>query len=114
MTLLTTGLIDNAAVSGVRPSASLSLLISNNDTISVTVQIEGFFQSGTTKVMYVQEVFNLAPGNVAQRSYYADFDAYEFQFTVSSEAVDISVWGKDSAGNLIAAQRLVAEELNQV
>lgn len=114
MTLLTTGLIDNAAVSGVRPSASLSVLITNNDSISATVKIEGFFQSGTTKVMYVQEEFSLAPGNVAQRSYFADFDAFEFQFTISSDAVDISAWGKDSAGNLIAAQRVVTQELNNV
>lgn len=114
MTLLTTGLIDNTAVSGVRPSVSLSVLITNNDTISATVKIEGFFQSESAKVMYVQEEFILAPGNVAQRSYFADFDAFEFQFTVSSRDVDISAWGKDSAGNLTTAQRIVAEELTQV
>lgn len=114
MTLLTTGIIENPEVSGVRPSVSLSVLITNNDTISATVKIEGFFLSETTKVMYVQEEFILAPGNVAQRSYFANFDAFEFQFTVSSDAVDISAWGKDSAGNLTTAQRLVSEELNPV
>jgi len=112
MALLTTGLFENAAVSGIRPSSTLSVLISNNDTISVTVQIEGFFQSGTTKVMYVQELFTLTAGNVAQRSYYANFEAFEFQFTVSSEAVNVSAWGKDPAGNLTTAQRVVAQELN--
>lgn len=112
MAFLTTGLIDNTAVSGVRPSSTLSVLISNNDSVSVTIQIEGFFQSGTTKIMYVEELFVLAAGNVAQRNYFAEFDAFEFQFTISSQAVNISAWGKDAAGNLTTAQRVVAQELN--
>ncbi len=59
MALLTTGLFENAAVSGVRPSSTLAVRLSNDDTISVTIQIEGFFQSGTTKVkqtLGIQEV----------------------------------------------------------
>jgi len=112
MAFLTTGLIDNTAVSGVRPSSTLSVLISNNDTVSVTVQIEGFFQSGATKVFYVQELFALPAGNVAQRNYYADLEAFEFQFTVNSEAVNISAWGKDPSGNLTTAQRVVSQEVN--
>lgn len=112
MALLTTGMIDNTAVSGVRPSSTLSVLITNNDTVSATIHIEGFFQSGTTKVKYVEELFNLAPGNVAQRSYYAQFDAFEFKFIVSSEAINVSIWGKDSAGNLTTAQRVVSQEVD--
>ncbi|MDQ7092669.1 hypothetical protein REC12_03625 [Desulfosporosinus sp. PR] len=114
MALLTTGLIDNTAVSGVRPSSTLTVLVSNDDSANETVLIEGFYQSGTTKIMYVQELFNLAPGEVAQRNYYAEFDAFEFQFTVSSQFVVISAWGKDAAGNLTTAHRIVAEEVDLV
>ena len=109
---LTTGLFDNAPVAGVRPSSTLSVNISNDDTAFVDIQIEGFFQSGTTKVMYVQEIFTLAPGSVALRSYFAQFDVFEFQFTVSSEAVEITAWGKDANGNLTTAHRVVAQEVN--
>ncbi|EGW41725.1 hypothetical protein [Desulfosporosinus sp. OT] len=114
MPLLTTGLFENTAVSGVRPSSTLSVLISNDDVISVSVQIEGFFQSGTTKILYVQELFILAAGAVAQRNYFAQFDAFEFQFNVSSQAVEVSAWGKDAAGNLTTAHRAVAEEVDLV
>ncbi|ODA39701.1 hypothetical protein [Desulfosporosinus sp. BG] len=112
MPLLTTGLLENTAVEGVRPSTTLSVQISNDDTISASVQIEGFFQSGTTKVLYVQELFVLAAGAVAQRNYFVGFNAFEFQFTVSSQAVKVSAWGKDAAGNLTTAHRVVAEEVN--
>lgn len=112
MPLLTTGLFENTAVAGVRPSSTLVVQISNDDAISASVQIEGFFQSGTTKIMYVQELFILAAGAVAQRTYFAQFDAFEFQFNVSSQAVKFSAWGKDNAGNLTTAHRVVAEEVN--
>jgi len=108
---LTTGLFDNAPVSGVRPSSTLSINISNDDTGTVDVLIEGFFQSGTTKVLYVQELFTLAAGSVAKRDYYAQFDVFEFQFTVSSETVEVTAWGKDPAGNLTTAHRVVAQEV---
>lgn len=111
---LTTGLFDNTPVAGIRPSSTLSINISNDDTVAAEVLIEGFFQSGTTKVMYVQELFILAPGNVAQRSYFAEFDAFEFQFTVSSEMVKVTAWGKDAAGNLTTAHRVVAQEVDPI
>ncbi|MHB8076880.1 hypothetical protein [Desulfosporosinus fructosivorans] len=109
---LTTGLFENTPVAGVRPSSTLSVNISNDDTVTVDVLIEGFFQSGTTKVMYVQEAFTLIAGNVAQRNYFAEFDAFEFQFTVSTEAVEVTAWGKDAAGNLTTAHRGVAQEVD--
>lgn len=109
---LTTGLFDNTPVAGVRPSSTLSVNISNHDTTTVEVLIEGFFQSGTSKVLYVQELFILAAGNVAQRTYFAQLDAFEFQFTVSSEAVKVTAWGKDAAGNLTTAHRVVAQEVD--
>ena len=114
MTLLTTGLFENTAVSGVRPSSTLSVLITNDDTISVTIRIEGFYQSGITKIKYVDELFDLTSGAVAQRNYYAQFDAFEFQFNVSSEAVSVSTWGKDAAGNLTTAHRVVSQEVDPI
>jgi len=112
MPLLTTGLFENAAVSGVRPSSTLSVVISNDDITSVAIQIEGFFQSGTTKVKYVEELFTLTAGSVAKRNYFAQFNVFEFQFTVSSEAVEVTAWGKDATGNLTTPHRVVAQEVN--
>ena len=114
MALLTTGLFENTAVSGVRPSSTLAVRISNDDTISQTIHIEGFFQSGATKVQYVDELIALAAGEVALRNYYAQFDAFEFKFIISSLAVNVSAWGKDAAGNLTTAHRVVAEEVNLI
>ena len=114
MSELTTGMFDNTPVAGIRPSSTISVNISNDDTATVTVQIEGFYQSGTTKVLYVHELFNLTAGSVAQKSYYAQFDGFEFQFIVSSEAVQVTAWGKDATGNLITAHREVAQEVNQL
>ena len=114
MPYLTTGLFDNTPVAGVRPSSTLSLNISNDDTATVDVQIEGFFQSGTTKVKYVEELFTLTAGSVTQINYFAQFNAFEFQFTVSSLAVSVSAWGKDVAGNLTTAHRVVAKEVNPI
>jgi hypothetical protein len=109
---LTTGLFDNTPVAGVRPSSTLAVNISNDDTVPVDVQIEGFYQSGITKVKYVEELFTLPAGSVAKRNYFAQFDAFEFQFTVSSESVEITAWGKDAVGNLTTAHRVVAQEVN--
>jgi len=109
---LTTGLFDNTPVAGVRPSSTLSVNISNDDTSTVTVQILGFYQSGTTKVLYVDELFSLTVGSVARKNYYAQFDGFEFQFIVSSEAVQVTAWGKDATGNLTTAHRVVAKEIN--
>jgi len=63
-------------------------------------------------VLYVQELFTLTPGSVALRSYFAQFDTFEFQFIVSSDAVEITAWGKDTAGNLTTAHRVVAQEVD--
>lgn len=108
---LTTGLFENTPVAGVRPSSTLSVNISNDDVSTVDISIEGFYQSGTTKVLYVLELFTLTPGSVALRNYFAEFDAFEFQFSVSSEAVEVTAWGKDAAGNLTTAHREVAQEV---
>ena len=110
---LTTGLFENTAVAGVRPSTTLTVRIANDDTSTVAIQIEGYFLSGTTKVKYVEEFFTLGAGEVTLKNYFAQFDAFEFQFFVSSEAVAVTAWGKDANGNLTTAHRAVAEEINE-
>jgi len=110
MPYLTTGLIDNTAVASVRKSSRLTVEITNEDISTVAIQIEGFLQSGTIKVKYVDEFFTLTAGTVALRNYYTLFDAFEFQFFVSSQAVNVSAWGKDITGNLTLDYRVFVEE----
>ena len=114
MSWLTTGLMDNLKVAGVRPTSSIMVRLTNDDKIDVDVQIKGYYLAGTTKTQYVMEHFGLAPGGVANRNYNAQFDAFEFQFINSSDLVEISVWGKNAAGNLTIAHRMVAAELDEL
>jgi len=109
MPYLTTGLLDNTSVEGVRQSSTLSVNISNEDTSTVAIQVEGFFQSGTTKVKYVEEFFTLTAGTVVLKNYLVPFNDFEFIFFVSSQAVEVSVWSKDIAGNFTSAHLTVAE-----
>ncbi len=111
MAPLTTGLIENTPVSGVRPTLTLAVRISNDDTVTNSVMIHGFSVTGTTKTLYVLETISILAGGVATRNYYAQFDAFEFQFTASSAKVEISAWGIDSSGNLTTAHRILPEEL---
>ena len=108
MPYLTTGLFDNTIVASDRPSSTILVELSNEDTSTVAVQIEGFLQNGTKKIKYVDEFFTLAAGTVAQKYYYTPFDACEFQFFVSSQAVNVFVWGKDVAGKLTSAYQVVS------
>lgn len=113
MAFLTTGLVNNPPLQGVRPSSSLSVLLTNNDVATDTVHVRGFYQVGNTKTLYVEELFSLRPGEVAIRDYYANFDNFEFNFIVSSPAIAVTLWGKDAQGNLQTAHRVVAQELEQ-
>lgn len=112
MAEFTTGIIENTAVFGARPASTLAVRITNNELFTVDVEIIGYFVVGTVKTPYVLEVFNVAPGAVANRSYFADFDGFEFQFVTSADSVAISAWGKDQFGGLVTAQRVLAEELS--
>ena len=114
MANLTTGLIENTPVAGVRPSTTLKVMITNDDTIVANVLFQGFYVTGTTKTLYVLEFFAVAPGDVATRNYYAQFDAFEFQFITSSDAVEISAWGQNAAGVIHATHRMVSAELDQI
>ena len=112
MDLLTTGLIKNSKVSGVRPSSTLSVRISNADSGSANIRINGFYWTGTTKTEYVLDLVTLAPGEVATRNYYAKFDAFEFRFVTSSDALDISAWGENAAGKMTVVHSLLPGELS--
>jgi hypothetical protein len=112
--VFTTGLIDNPAVAGIRPSTTIDVLITNDSVVANDIQINGFFVSGVTKIPYVLELFTLAPGAVVTRNYFTQFDIFEFEFTIAVADMEISVWGKDSAGNINAEHRLVPSELNLV
>ena len=109
MPLLTTGLIRNTEVSGVRPSSTFSVRITNEDLVSASIQIRGFYVTGTTKTEYVSDIISLASGSVANNDFYAKFDAFEFRFITNSEAVEISAWGKDAAGDLTIVHRVLPE-----
>ncbi|CAA7600341.1 Hypothetical protein DEACI_0994 [Acididesulfobacillus acetoxydans] len=108
---LTTGMIDNSAVAGVRPTSTLVVRIANDGTATSAVQVNGYYQSGGGKVQYVAELLTLGTGSVVRRDYHAQFDGFEFQFLLSSPTMEPSVWGKDAQGNLVTAHRLVTKEI---
>jgi hypothetical protein len=122
MAFLTTGLIENTPVPpNGRPTRLFTVKITNDDTITATVLIEGFYVTGTTKTPYALDLISLAPGEVFSSTsifpfpaFFADFDEFEFQFTTSSDAVEISAWGKDAAGDLVVAHRLVSAEIDVI
>jgi YVTN family beta-propeller protein len=111
MALLTTGLIRNTEVSSLRPSSTLSLKITNPDPVSASVRINGFYGSGSSKTEYVLDLLTLAAGEAADYNYFAQFDAFEFRFVTSSDAVSISAWGKNAAGELTTVHPLVPVQL---
>lgn len=112
MAQLTTGIIENTPVFGLRPTVLVTVRITNDDIVAANVEIIGYFVAGAVKIPYVLELFDILPGEVETRNYFADLDGLEYQFVTSSDSVVISVWGKDAIGNLVAAQRVVTAELN--
>lgn len=114
MTILSTGPIENSPVSGVRPTQQVTIKFVNRDSIiSSTIQVEGYVLNGT-RTLYAQDEFVLSPNQVITKNYYADFNAFEFIFTLeeaASEVTQISAWGKNSSGQLVTAHRLVSSEV---
>ncbi|AJS59033.1 hypothetical protein [Paenibacillus sp. IHBB 10380] len=113
MAILSTGPIDNNAVGGVRPTQQVTVKIVNRDAINISnILILGYYLNGI-RTLYVSELFNVSPNEVVTKNYFANFDAYEFVFTTGNLAAvetEVSVWGKDAAGHLIDAHRVVASE----
>ncbi|MEL1136332.1 hypothetical protein AAC978_14215 [Desulfitobacterium sp. THU1] len=114
MAFLTTGLLDNTPVFGVRPSTSLRVLVTNNEDTIESVEVKGFFQNGNTKIQYVEELFSIGSGEVKIRDFFGEFDGIEFQFLVSSPGVNVTLWGKDGESNLQTAHRVVAQEFDEL
>ncbi|WP_275445962.1 exosporium glycoprotein BclB-related protein [Paenibacillus sp. ACRSA] len=115
MSFLSTGPIENNSVNGVRPTQSVTIRIDNrSDTVTSTIQLQGYYMTDGSRILYVSESFDIAPNQVITNNYFANFDAFEFTFTttaVVNDPVQVSVWGKSSTGSLVAAHRLVSSEL---
>ncbi|HBP62690.1 MAG TPA: YncE family protein [Desulfosporosinus sp.] len=111
MAFLTTGLIENTEVCGVRPSSTLTVRISNVDPASTTIRVNGFYWNGISKQEYVLDLLTLAPGEVSNYDYYAKFDAFEFWFITNTDSVEISAWGKDAAGDRTVVHNMLPLEL---
>lgn len=114
MLYVTTGILENSAVAGVRPTSTVNLRITNDGLINDSVQIIGFYFDGDAKVQYVSEIVVLAPGSALSRSHYANFDAFEYQFMTVNNSIQISVWGKNTNNDLNPAHRLLPSELNAI
>ncbi|WP_229522505.1 hypothetical protein [Paenibacillus monticola] len=86
----------------------------NRDPVnSSTVLVEGYALNGS-RSLYVQALFALAPNQVITQRYFANVNGFEFVFTTGGTGADlteVSVWGKNSAGQLVTAHRLVTAEL---
>lgn len=111
MAVLTTGVVENSRVLGIRPSSTLTIRIRNKDLINAVIQINGFYLSGTEKIEYVLDSVTLAPGAVIDTNHYAQFDAFEFRFITSSDAVEILAWGKNDVGNMTAVYHMHSVEI---
>lgn len=107
MAVLTTGVIENSLVLGIRPSSTLTVRFRNKDLMNAVIQIRGFYLKGTAKIEYVLDSVTLAPGGVVDTNHYAQFDAFEFRFITSSDAVEISAWGKNASGNMTVVYRVL-------
>ncbi|MFD2700475.1 hypothetical protein ACFSVM_08325, partial [Paenibacillus shunpengii] len=109
-----TGPIENNAVNGVRLTQQVTISIENRDTInSGTVTVQGYVLDGA-RTLYVLDSLSIGPNGVINRTYFANLDGFEFEFLTSGLAedlIELSVWGKDAAGNLAAAHRIVSSEL---
>ncbi|OBZ11704.1 hypothetical protein A8L34_15280 [Bacillus sp. FJAT-27264] len=114
MAILTTGPIVNTPVNGVRPTQTVTIKIVNNDPVNTsTVLLEGYYLNGT-RTLYVLEDCSVAPNEVITHNNYANFDGYEFLFTIGDHVAgqtEISVWGKNASGELVDAHRLVSSEV---
>ncbi|MEK4074588.1 hypothetical protein MHI01_11835 [Paenibacillus sp. FSL M7-0656] len=114
MAVLSTGPIENNLSCGSRPTQQVTIKMVNTDSINTSnVLIEGYFLNGT-RTLYVLQSVNLTPGQVFSQTYYANLDGYEYVFTTGGGAAaltEISVWGKDSTGQIVTAHRIVSNEL---
>lgn len=76
MAELTTGLIDNFPVNGVRPSVSIAIRITNDGDSMETAETIGYYLNGSSKEVYVLEAVNVNPNEVILREYFAVFGCF--------------------------------------
>lgn len=121
MATLITGPIENTApsipVNAPRPSVQFRVLAENVGASEQTIQIEGYYLSDL-QTPYVLELNSIAPsgqpGSVYRKTYYSNFDGFEFRFITSSSDVAVSAWGIDATGKLVTPHRLVTNELTSL
>jgi len=114
MAILSTGPIENNSVSDVRPTQQVTVKIDNRNSLDGSVVLIQGYNLTSTRTLYVSEQISIDPDQVVTRTYFANLDAFEFVFTVEGAAIEqteISVWGKNETGQLVAAHRLVSSEL---
>ncbi|MGM0847280.1 MAG: hypothetical protein ACQEUT_20165 [Bacillota bacterium] len=108
-----TGPIDNSLVGGVRQTQRATVKIVNRDPINTSViAVQGYILNGT-ETLYVQELFSINPNQVITKNYFVNFN-YKFEFEISGPAEEetgISVWGKNTEGQVVAVHRIVSDEL---
>ncbi|XXM71126.1 right-handed parallel beta-helix repeat-containing protein [Lysinibacillus sphaericus] len=113
---VTTGPIANRPAAA-RPTRQLYVVIENTNDTTATIQIQGYYLTNTQN-LYALEQLNLAPefspGSKVSRTYFANFDEFEFRFIPSNDRVLISVWGLDANGQLVGPHRLVNSELSRI
>ena len=102
MAILTTGVIENPTVAGQKQTATLSVRYRNTGHLPAVIQIWGYYLQGSTKVEYVVDSITLASGVVKDTQHYAQFDALEFRFMITSQDVKLKVWGKNVSGTMTA------------
>ncbi|MFP7447040.1 collagen-like triple helix repeat-containing protein, partial [Bacillus infantis] len=114
MAVLSTGPIANPSVAGARLTRTVLIKLDNRDNAnSSTVLIQGYSLNGS-RIAYIREQVILAPNQVVTREYFANLNAFELVFNTSGPAeanTQVSVWGRDVSGQLVAAHALVSDEL---
>ncbi|KUP22592.1 hypothetical protein AWJ19_33595 [Paenibacillus sp. DMB5] len=116
MSFLSTGPIENNMVAGTRPTTQVTLRVDNRSSITASeVLVQAYYLLGGVRNLYVSETLTVAPNQVITNNYYADLDGFEFMFVTPTgppdDPIQISLWGKNSAGELVTAHRLVSAEL---
>ncbi|MBP3965017.1 hypothetical protein [Paenibacillus lignilyticus] len=113
MPFLSTGPVANHAVGAIDRVQQLAVRMVNRDSLSMsTVLVQGFYLNGG-RTMYVNELVSLLPNQTFSKVYYADFDAYEYQFITGGAGADqtaVSAWGKTGTGRLVDTHRFIAAE----
>ncbi|XXM70739.1 hypothetical protein ACQ0QQ_13560 [Lysinibacillus sphaericus] len=114
MTIFSTGPITNRSGNNNRPSRQVTIHLVNKDAgNTASVLIQGYYLNGS-RTLYVLERVFLSPNEVVSKDYFADFNAFQFDFTPNGtfpDNIEISIWGKNEAGQLVTTHRLVSDEL---